>query len=430
MVVQKYIELIQKEGNEAHKKAVEIGKIATVRTTLADNLKELLTNGKCQQGMREFLKSFEGGQVLSLAGDIGAADTLISDIRALFVVKHSCLWNKQTGEDEIRKLLSDYGIVKETNILLTTTAHSRSEAFKEWRERLKFMGISCETLKGKFPTLTKILDTLMKVYQQADVLPDQIKTFHSELLTHIAEIRNLLSSEKAIFTEVYAPYLEGLSDSDIGEVKSKLPIGIFEHGKTESNVKVKAAAEEFRKNQLKTQLFSLWKNKTGTKNPLEWSNRYRTPILCCLGEEEFETAKKVFEILNKGWGTDTEIKSAIAFLETASFFDVLSDDDKRNKSFIHGIIGEYHSLLANPDRVRDTLERLGVDTFNWRGNPSVANKVKQIAEAEYNAGGSDKALSKIDKMEDAQLKLYLKRLVKENMIVGIEIIASGGENAN
>ena len=109
---------------------------------------------------------------------------------------------------------------------------------------------------------------------------------------------------------------------------------------------------------------------------------------------------------------------------------MLSDDDKRNKSFIHGIIGEYRSLLANPDRVRDALERLGVDTFNWRGNPSVANKVKQIAEAEYNAGGSDKALSKIDRMDDAQLKLYLKRLVKENMIVGIEIIASGGENAN
>jgi hypothetical protein len=30
-------------------------------------------------------------------------------------------------------------------------------------------------------------------------------------------------------------------------------------------------------------------------------------------------------------------------------------------------------------------------------------------------------------MDDAQLKKYLKRLVKENMTVGIEIITSGGE---
>ena len=76
---------------------------------------------------------------------------------------------------------------------------------------------------------------------------------------------------------------------------------------------------------------------------------------------------------------------------------------------------------------RDELERLSVDTYEWYGNPSVKNKVKQLAEAEYNAGGSDKAFTKIDTMEDTQLKQYLKRLVSENMIVGIEIITSGGE---
>ena len=426
-VVQKYIELVQKEGNEAHKKAVEIGKIAIVKTTLADSLSALLTSENCQNGMREFLKSFESGKILSLAGEIGATSTMLSDIRALFAVKHSCLWDKQTGEEEIRKLLTDYGIVKETNIILSSTAHSRSEAFKEWRERLKFIGISCEALKLKLPSLTKVLDTLMKIYQQSDVLADQLKTFHAELVAHVADIRNLLSNDKTIFAEVYAPYLEDLSDSDIGEVKSKLSTGMFELSKTDSNVKVKAAADEFRKNQLKTQMFKLWKDKTGTKNPFEWSNRFRTPILCCVNEKEFETAKKAFETLNRSWATDAEIKAAISFLESTTLFEVLCDEGKRNEAFVRGIVGEYRVLLPNPDKVRDALERLTVDTYNWRGNPSVENKVKQLAEAEYNAGGSDKAVSKIDMMDDAQLKKYLKRLVKENMTVGIEIITSGGE---
>lgn len=43
-VVQKYIELVQKEGNEAHKKAVEIGKTASAKPSLADNLFALLTS--------------------------------------------------------------------------------------------------------------------------------------------------------------------------------------------------------------------------------------------------------------------------------------------------------------------------------------------------------------------------------------------------
>ena len=203
---------------------------------------------------------------------------------------------------------------------------------------------------------------------------------------------------------------------------------MFELSKTDSNAKVKAAAEDFRRNQLKTQLFELWKDRTGTKNPNEWSSRYRTPILCCVSENEFEKAKKAFETLNRNWAvTDAEINAAIAYLGTTSLFEVLSDEGKRNEAFVRGIIGEYRSLLPNTDKVRDVLERLSIDPYDWRGNPSVQNKIKQLAEAEYNAGGSDKALSKIDQMDDAQLKLYLKRLVKENMTVGIEIITSGGQ---
>ena len=89
------------------------------------------------------------------------------------------------------------------------------------------------------------------------------------------------------------------------------------------NLKVKEAAEVYRKNQLKTQLFRLWYDKTGTKNPRDWSNRYRTPILCCVSEAEFEKAKKVFDPLNRNDGTDAEIDTALAYLESTMLFDTL-----------------------------------------------------------------------------------------------------------
>lgn len=426
-IVQKYIELVQKEGNEAHKKAVEIGKIAIIKPTLAENLAALLTGENCQKGMREFLTSFDGGKILSLAIDIGASENVLADISALFTVKHSCLWDRQIGEDEIRKLIMDYSIVKESNSLLNVTAHSHSEAFKEWRDRLKFIGISCEALRTKFPSLIKVLDTLLKIYQQSDMLPDQQKIFLSELATNGVEIRDLLNNEKRLFTEIYAPYLGDLSDSDISEVKSKLPTGMFELPKTDCNSKVKTEAEEFRKNQIKTQLFNLWKEKTRTKNPREWSSHYRTPILCCVSENEFGEAKRAFDTLNRNWSTDTEIKAALEFLETTSIFEVLSNQNKRDASFERVFVGEYHALLPNLDKVRDELERLSIDTYEWHENPSVKSKVKKLAEAEYNSGGSDKALTKIDKMDDFQLKQYLKRLVRDNMNVGIEIIVNGDE---
>lgn len=423
-VVQKYSELIQKEGNEAHKKAVEIGKIASAKPSLADSLSALVTGDNCQNGMREYLRSFEGGKVIELATAIGAEDNVLTDIRRLFEVKHSCLWDKQTGEDEIRKLLTEYSVVKESNAILNVSAHSLKEAFKEWRERLKFIGISCDALRAKYPELAKVLDTLLKICKNEDILPEPLKAFHSELVAHGAEIRELLNNDRRVFAEVYEPYLEDLTDNDIADVKSKLQTGLFELPKTDCNVKVREAAEEFRKNQLKSQLFSLWKDKTGTKHPREWSSRYRTPILCCVSEAEYEKAKKAFETLNRNGGTDAEIKASLAFLESTTLFDVLADDDKRDTAFNRDIVGEYSALLPDLDKVRDTLDHLSVDTYDWRDNPSVKSKVKRLAEAEYNAGGSDRVLLKIDEMDDAQLKQYLKRLVKNSITVGIEILAN------
>jgi len=426
-VVQKYIELVQKEGNEAHKKAVEIGKIATAKPSIADSLFTLLTNENCQKGMREYLRSFEGGKVIELATAIGAENNVLADIRRLFGVKHSCLWDKQTGEGEIRKLMIEYSVVKESNTILNAAAHSLTEAYKEWRECLKFIGISCEALRAKYPALTKVLETLLKICKQEDILSDQLKAFHTELVAHGAELREVLNDDRRAFAEVYEPYLEELSNNDIADVKSKLQTGLFELSKTDCNIKVKEAAEEFRKNQLKSQLFRLWKDKAGTKNPREWSSRYRTPILCCVSEDEYDKAKKAFETLNRNWGMDSEIKSAIAFLESTTLFGILADEEKRNEAFKRDIVGEYSTLLPDLDKVRDTLDRLSIDTYDWRDNPGVKGKVKQLAAAEYNAGGSDKVLLKIDEMDDARLKQYLKRLVKDNMTVGIEILANGDQ---
>jgi hypothetical protein len=425
-VVQKYIELIQKEGHEAHKKAVEIGRIASDKPSLSDALFALLTSENCQKGMRDYLHLFESGKVIELATAIGAENNVLDDIRRLFGVKHSCLWDKQTGEDEIRKLLTEYSVVKVSNTILNAFAHSLPEAYKEWRDRLKFIGISCDALRSKYSSLAKVLDTLLKICKQEDILPEQLKAFQTELVVYGSEITALLNDDRHVFAEVYEAYLVDLSADDIAVVKTNIGIGLFDLPKTDCNVKVKQAVEEFRKNQLKSQLFRLWKDRTGTKTPREWSSLYKTPILSLVSATEFERAKKTFDTLNRNGGTDSEMKTAIAFLDSTTLFDVFSDDEKRNLAFERDIIGVYSTILPDLDKVRDALDHLSVDVYDWRDNPNIRGKVKQLAEAEYNAGGSDQVLLKIDEMEDAQLKQYLKRLVKESITFGIEILANEG----
>ena len=429
-IIQKYIELIQKEGSSQFDQAGVIGAVALAKPSLGDSLSKLLTTPNCKKGMDEFLLTFEGGRVIDLAKSINAESIVITDIRRIFDGKHSPLWDKQIGEDEIRKLIPRYSFVKTSNVILGCEAHSLNDAYKAWRENLRFIGISKEALTLKFPKLGKLFEWLSTVCAERDILPDQLSQFLFDLQSYSTEIKSVLGDTNKIFKDVYELHLDGLSEKDILELKGALPLGLFELESTVCNKKVKDSADDFRKKQVKTQLFSLWRDKTKTKNPIEWSKRYRTPILSCVPDHEYEKAKKAFGTLNRNYGTDGEIKNALLWLESTGLFDVLSDEVQHDIAFRRDVIGEYSTLLLDIDKIRTILEEhLSVDTYDWRDDPTVKSKIKQLAEAEYDSGGSDKILQKIDKMEDlSQLKKYLKRLVKENIKFGMEILADGGDD--
>ncbi len=124
-IVKKYIELVQKEGKDAHQVAITIGAASRIKTSLADQLSTLITPENCQKGMKSFLQRYEGGALMSLAKDIGATDTVLKDVSSLFSVQYSSLWNIETGKDQIKRLIVEYRFIKATNNILGSVASSK-----------------------------------------------------------------------------------------------------------------------------------------------------------------------------------------------------------------------------------------------------------------------------------------------------------------
>ena len=427
-LVKLYIKLVQSKGDEAHDVANEIGKIAIQRPSSAQNLKALLTFDNCKKGMRLFLERFENGKLLNVAKDIGAEDSVLTDIKKLFSVQYSALWIGSTGEDEIRKLITEYEVIKSTNILLNVTAHSKDAAFKEWRETLKFIGFSCESVRAKKPSLDKFFYNLLRIANYEDMLPDNMKSFLDEMNNHVADIREVLDNPLSIFMDVYAPYLEGLSEAECEEVKNSITADLFTTSSTASNATVKKAADDYRKNQVKTQLYKLWSEKSGkSKNPRDWSEKHRTPILCCIDANQYAEAKKAFSILNSNTQSEIEIKDALAFLQKADFFEDIASADFCDKCFVKSIIGDYTSLLSDINAVRDALEATGISAYEWNDHPSIRSKISNMAAAEYNAGGSDKVVDIIKGMDDTELKKWLTDIVRKDMGLGVKIIINKEE---
>lgn len=429
-IVKKYIALIQSDGKAAHTIAIEIGRIGMQRSSCGDHLQALLTADNCLNGMSLFIQHFEGGKLSTLAKEIGASDHVLSDIKKLFSVKHAAQWIASTGEDEIRKLTVEYSFVKVTNALLNVSKDSKEGAFKSWRELLKFLGLSCESIQAKYPALNNLFTLLLKIVNYEDILPDNMKMLRDELTIHNTEMHDLLSSPLNSFIDLYAPYLTGFSHEECEIIKNSITEDMFVLSATKGNAVVKKAADDYRKGQVKDQLFRLWSERTGgTKSPKHWSEHYKTPILCCIDPEIYGEAKKAFAVLNSSQHSESEIKMALEFCEGADFFDVIADSDYRNKCFMEQIVGCYSKLLPDITAIRSALEDTDIAPYDWADDPRIKAKIKNMASVEYNAGGSDAAINTIESMPIDQLKTWLKQLAVSDMELGVKIISNGGKNA-
>ena len=423
-IIRMYIDLVQKEGNEAHKIAIQLGSISKNKPSLGEKLRDLITVENCQKGMRSFLKGFENNKLLELADEIGAKENLLMDISKLFEVQYSSLWNLETGKDQIRTLIVEYTFIKYTNIILGSSASSKRSAFDAWTDKLKFVMCTCESLQLKYPELGKCFELLLKIYKNETILPDQMKIYVDELSSHSDLLKDYFDDEKQVFSEIYSDYLEDLSPEDIAQLKVTNLLGIFKKSKTDGNSVVRSLADEYRKNQKKTRMFNLWKEKTDSKNPSDWSSKHRTPILELVSKDEYDDAKKTFETLNRSTSTDSEIDKALSFLERTNIYDDLNNREKIDEAFAK-MLGSYRAILPDLDKVRDSLDRLTIDAYEWNTHPDVQNKIANLAKSEYDAGGSDKVITKIEGMESDELKKYLIKLVKDNLKLGIEIINGG-----
>lgn len=226
-----------------------------------------------------------------------------------------------------------------------------------------------------------------------------------------------------MFMQVCAFYLKGLSEEEIQRLYQTIPTGTFTLEKAAYMNLVDSKVKEYRSSLGNEQLKKFWQEKTGSNTPREWSRKHKMPILSLVPDEEVQRARMAFGTLNKNHPDAASIGKAKEYLEKATFYSLLEDKLALDHIFIEKMINSYAVMLTDIEEVKDYLDsRISAEPYDWFGLPEVNKKLQQMAEAKYNQEGCAKALEKIDEMDVADVKRYLKELIKDNMIVGMEII--------
>lgn len=403
--------------------ADNIGRKINANRSIVDDLVSLITNDKCKEGMLAYIRNYKSGILEQLALEVDDSGAYIDRVKQKFNADAAnWVWNSETADEKIDDVILEYQIIVESN-KLNPKAVSLHEAVIEWNKRTGNIRISFEALRKYAGTLENLLEQLV-LMQKSGTLPEQNKSkFYDYLLTEGNNFSEFYKNQISYFKQVAATFIEDLDEQDIEKLYAEIPNGQFSKSSTEYFNYIEKQVKVFLQNQAKRKLLSVWKEKTGTKTPADWSNTYKTPIYCMFDDESRSNTRQILRIFGDKTASEDMISKTISYLETADFYERLADEEQRNKCFKERVIGDYSVILSDVDEVREYLISHVTDApHSWMDNSTVRNKLKSLCEKQYLLKGKDTAMEVINNMDADEAKKYLCELIADNVTVGMVII--------
>lgn len=403
--------------------ALFIGQMFIDDSQLREDMKTLVTKENCIAGMQEYLKEYENGELLRLSESVGDDGQYINKLKKKFEVDAAnWVWNQETAEQKIKEVILEYKIVEVSNEYIPKTI-SFDGCIREWCDKTNFIKISFLYARNYWEDLSRLMEMLYDLKKTGQLLDSKREEFLEQIRINGEAFNEFYTNQVGLFKKACSFLIGDMADDEIAALYQTLPVGMFTDEKANYQSTVQQKVEDFKNSQGATKLRNLWNSKTGTISPKEWSDKYRTPALSMVKEEDIPAAKIAFNAINKKQQDSSTIEKTIEFIEHADFFEAMSDQAKRDEAFTRTIIKSYAVMLTDVDEVRDYLTKMNTaDPYDWYGMLSIEDKLREMAEFKYNESGCNVALERIDSMSVEDAKKYLKDLIKNNMIVGMEII--------
>lgn len=420
-----------KTGEAVPALAGQLGEMLNQVPTASSNMAALITEENGPRAMLEFLQhEFENGALLSVAASIGIQNVVGDVKRQIGSGEASWLWDKTTGMEELRKLLVDYKIILKSNGFESVSSSSSFfSCMQAWREYSNFLKIPYSVCKAKIPELSCFFDCLKNIAEDCDLSHDKHEKFLAELEVKASAIDALKKRKMDVFKEEYAIYLAGFGEKEILKLYSKLPGSSYLDDKSAYEQNMSREADAIRMGQERFKLMALWESLTQTTTPHEWCSQHQMSIRAMVPPAELQNASKMFRAIDYNNADKADVTFALDYLSRKpAFVAELSDADKIETAFVHCIIGRYAAILTDNGEVRRHLCECVPESYDqWYGSPAVAAEIKKLAGSKYQKGGNRAVVEKIDHMKEDEAKALLKRLVTDDVEVGISIISKEGE---
>ena len=403
--------------------AERIGHRVSENPGLVQDLGRVATSEKCREGMLAYLASYRDGELPALAAKIEDNGAYLEQVRKRFSAGDAnWVWNISTANEKIDDVILEYHIIDESCKTLGKFP-TLQEVVNAWNLRTNNIKISCEAVASHTGDLAPLLKQLLYMKQGNGIQEQNKTTFYNLLVTQRENFDRFYKDQVPYFTRCASAFLSGLQPEEIAELYHSLPKNQFAKSRSAYYSDVEEAVKEYLRKQWVKKLRDVWYQKTRTKDPSDWSDKYETPLLCMFGDAERPAAREMFRILMSVKPEESAAKKALEYLETATFYDRLSDEAVRDKCFKERVVGDYAILLRDLNKTRRELRNnLTERPYEWMDNASVQNELRRLADKEYKLTGCDRAMEIINAMNPEQLRVYLRDKIQDDADFGMQIL--------
>lgn len=404
--------------------ASAIGKLVQENPAAPSDLKRLMTSDQCRKGMLAYLKVYQDGRLVQLAGEIGDGGAYLDEVKKRFSASDAnWVWHRESADEKISDVILDYLIIKESNRSLSKCTTLR-ETVSGWNAKTNQTNIPCEAVAKLTGDLGPFLRQLAMMKQNNALLEQNRRVFYDLLLTQRESFEQFYKDQVRYFRQDAAAFLGDLDESDVAELYGTFPQGQFTKSKSEYYKFVQAEVGNYVLRQWKKKLRDLWQQKTDTKDPRDWSERYGMPILCMFDDAERAAVRPMFQIVFSASPSESDAKKAMEFLEKADFYDRLASREERDRCFMERVVGAYQILLHDAEQIRKELSQAALydRPYDWMNNDSVQSQIQKQATREYKLTGCDRAMAIIEQMGTEQLREYLRERILDDTDFGMQIL--------
>ena len=419
------------DGRSDNAIATDIGRLCIRHPGLSEDLHGIMTDQKVREGMQSYLEQFEEGILPKLGDQIGDGGQYITRLQKRFTVVDAAnwVWFKESADQQIRMLILEYKIVVASNEVILHTNSFRN-CIEEWCNVCKNIKTSYLYAKNYWDDLGPFMELLYGIKKTGELQESRREQFLQLVTDKGAAFKTFYNHQEGIFANACSYILQGLDNEAISEIYKQLPGNdLFTAEKSYYQQRVQETVKTWNESQEGAKLTKAWRDATKTDSPRAWSQFNLMPVLCMVDDPSEEImAKDAFDTINavvkKKKVDGHSIEDAMKYLQShAVLLQKLNDQAARDAAFRKRIIGRYDVLLQNLEEVKQELSHSLLEhPYDWYHLTSLENTLRQKAEFVYNGSGYEMAVQKIDGMDVADVKRYLKELIEKNMTVGIEII--------